>query len=104
MPVGEREVDIARNIRMLEWLKAELVSAVGTLLRGAVRGGQEALVDGLAGVLMTTYLLGRRLGISYARMESRLLDRLRAGIADDHEAEQWFGDLSSLLHHLESKR
>lgn len=104
MPLDNREVDIARNIRLLEWLQAELVGAVASLLKATIRGSQEAILDALAGVIMTTYLLGRRLGLSYTRVDLRLEDKLRASLVEGHEVEQWYGDLSALLRYLENKR
>lgn len=102
--MGNREPDIARNIRLLEWLQAELVGAVAGVLKAAVKGGQEAVLDALAGVIMTTYLLARRLGLSYTRVDLRLVEKLRASLAEGHEVEQWYGDLSALLRYLENER
>ncbi|MEW6662962.1 MAG: MazG-like family protein [Bacillota bacterium] len=104
MPVHDKEVDIARNFRLLEWLKAELVGGVAALLRAAVKGSQEAILDALAGIVVTAYLLGKRLGVSFARLDAKMRDKLESSISEDHEIECWYGDLSALLYHLKSKR
>jgi len=73
-------------------------------LKATVKGGQEAVLDALAGVIMTTYLLARRLGLSYTRVDLRLVEKLRASLVEGHEVEQWYGDLSALLRYLENER
>ena len=78
---------------MIGWLQAEVVEAVGGLLKAVARGSQDAVIEAVAGVIIAAYLLGRRLGFSYTRVDLRLQDKLRAGISAGHEAEQSFNDL-----------
>ena len=104
MPAHDKEIDITRNFRLLEWLKAELAGGVAALLRAAVKGSQEAILDALAGIVVTAYLLGKRLGVSFVSLDAKIQDKLTSGISDGHEIESRYGDLSLLLYHLKSKR
>lgn len=101
---GRDTLDVARNAQTVEWLKAELVSAVAAVLHAFQRGREEQVADALAGVLLLTYLLGRRLGISPGRLEQRFAARVHAHLADGHELERWYGDLSALAAHLDGRR
>jgi hypothetical protein len=97
------EVDIARNIKTVEWLKAELVSSVGVALKSIFRGGEEAVLDALAGVIVTTSVLARRFGLSFSKLDAKVEAKIRQYISDGHETEKWYGDLTSLLRHLEDR-
>ncbi|MGI5853498.1 MAG: MazG-like family protein [Bacillota bacterium] len=100
-PAGE--IDIARNIRTIEWLKTELIGGIANLCKAMLKGGQELIKDALAGIIMTSYLLGRRIGISFSKMDLRLAEKLAANIAEPHEIEEWYGDFSALKVYLEDK-
>ncbi|MGI6553174.1 MAG: hypothetical protein GX779_02110 [Clostridia bacterium] len=101
---GERETDISRNLRMIDWLRAELVSTVGLLLKAMAKGSQELILDALAGGMIVLYVLGRRLGLTFSRIDLKVAEKLREGIALNHETEIWYKDLSSLLVHLEGRK
>ncbi|MGE5598335.1 MAG: MazG-like family protein [Bacteroidota bacterium] len=100
---GTGEVDIARNVRAIEWLKAELVHETGSLLRALVKNNEEAALDGLAAVVISAYLLSRRLGYGFARLDAKIRARLQSGLEQDHEFEQWYGDISEYLQHVRAK-
>lgn len=104
MPQPERDFDIARNLRMLEWLRAELVGSVANLLKTMIKGGEEALLDCLAQIIITTYLLGKRIGLSFPRIDQKVESIIKRGIEENHEIESWYGDLSALAQHLTGKK
>jgi hypothetical protein len=52
--VNEPRVDVGRSARAIEWLKAELVSAVGEAFRGLYRGREDAVLDALAQVVLAS--------------------------------------------------
>lgn len=100
-PTGE--VDIARNIRTIEWLRTELIGGVASLCRAMFKGSGELILDALAGIIMTSYLLGRRLGVSFTRLDERLAEKLVEHIEDPHDLERGFGDFSALKTYIEDK-
>lgn len=102
-PISQ-ESGIAKNIRVVEWLKADLLTSVSALFRGMLRGDEEHLVDALAGLIITCYILSRRLGISFSRLDLKLESKLRQNIEENHELEKWYSDLSLLLTHLADKK
>lgn len=104
MSAQGRDIDIARNVRIIEWLKAELAGGVASLFRAMLAGGDEAILDALAGVVVGCYLLGGRLGFNYARLDLKVEGKIRAGIQEGHELDKWSGDLTALLKHLEERK
>ncbi|MEW6724963.1 MAG: MazG-like family protein [Bacillota bacterium] len=100
----EREIDIAKNIRTIEWLKTELLSGVSGLFKALLRGTEESAADALSGLVITAYTLARRLGIPFSRLEARIENRLRMNVEQGHEIERWYGDLSALAKHFEERR
>ena len=95
----DTELDIARNIRLVEWLKSEILTSVAEicrLLANGIKGSQEALADCLSSMIVAAYLLGKRLGISYDTIGRRIESKIRLGIVEEHDVEKYFGDLTSL--------
>lgn len=99
-----RELDIARNIHVIEWLKSELIEAVAALFKGLLKGSEEAILDCLASIVITVYILGRRLGINFGRIDLKIETKLRLSIEETHEVEKWYGDLSALNEYLDTKK
>lgn len=94
-----QDTDITRNIKIVEFLKSEILSTTATLFQLLLKGtkaSQEALSDVLANLILVTYLLGKRLGIGYSVIDSKIMEKIRMGMIEEHESEKWYGDLSSL--------
>ncbi|MGE5559925.1 MAG: MazG-like family protein [Chloroflexota bacterium] len=104
MPQPEGEIDIARNIRTIEWLKTELLAGVSGLFRAMLRGSEEAITDGLSGLIISCYALARRLGYSFAKLDAKVEARVRMNISEGHEIEKWYGDLTALLRYFEERK
>lgn len=101
---GGSEPDIAKNIRIVEWLKADLVTSLSALYKGMLRGSEERLLEALSGIIVTCYVLGRRLGFSFSRIDVAVEAKLRQGVEESHEVEKWYGDLSMLLAYLVDRK
>lgn len=102
-----QETDITKNIRVIEFLKSELLTAVASLYQNLLKGtkvGQDVIQDILANLILVTYLLGKRLGISYSLIDSKILEKIRIGMIEEHETEKWYGDLSDLSEYLKNKK
>lgn len=100
----DNKPDVVKNIKVIEWLKADLLGSTSSLFKAMLRGSEERLLDALAGIILTCYVLGRRLGINSSRLDLRIEAKLRQGIDDSHEVEKWYGDLSSLLKYMTDKK
>lgn len=101
---GRNDSDIAKNIRVIEWLKADLLTLLSSLFKGMLRGSEEKLLDALSGIILTCYVLGRRLGLTFSRIDVAVEAKLRQGIKESHEVEKWYGDLSLFLAYLVDRK
>lgn len=102
-----RDFDITKNIRLIEWLKSEMLNSVAqifTLLSSGAKASQEALAGCLGNIIVACYLLGKRLGIHYALIDETIEDQIRLGIIEGNDIEQSYGDLSELQQHLRDSR
>lgn len=97
------EVDIARNIQAIERLRTDLLSLVAALGRAMLKGAMDQILDALAGIIITVYLLGRRLGISFSRLEARLGEKLAEHTGDPLELEQRYGDITALKTYIDDR-
>lgn len=104
MSIFNQGVDIARNIRVIEWLKAELVGTIAALFKAMVKNSEELIEDALASMVVTVYVLARRLGVSFAQLDVRVESKVRNAIKDKHEVEDWYGDMTALLKYLGDKK
>ncbi|MFZ5945004.1 MAG: MazG-like family protein [Bacillota bacterium] len=94
--MADQQFDIAKNAKVLEELKADLIGTVGTLLRSIVRGSQESIRGCLASIIITSYIIGRRLGLKFYQIDEAVKIQLKNSAGSEHEVEKWFSDLSSL--------
>jgi hypothetical protein len=93
-------MDITKNLRLIESLKADLLLAISQLysemsdekcddLRGVT-------LDTLSDSIIICYLLARRMGIDYSLIDRQISTKIRLGLLQEHDAEKYFGDLSAL--------
>ena len=65
MGIFDKEIDITRNIKTIEWLKGELLSDISNLFKVLINGFKEDVHDTaseiLANIILISYILGRRL-------------------------------------------
>lgn len=100
----EQDFDIARNIKAIEWLKTEIVINAGQVCRSLLDAKDELVMQSLANIMLSCYLLARRLGFSYRLLDEEVQKRAQDIQASGHELEKWYSDLSSLAEHLAARR
>ncbi len=108
MAFFDREIDITRNIKIIEWLKSELLTDIAGLFKILVNGVKEevhdTVSDRLSNLILISYLLGKRLGISYNAIEIKIENKIKLGLIENHDVEKHYGDLTELSKHLNSFR
>jgi len=52
---------------------------------------------------MITYLLAKRLGISFKDVDYKVKEKIKIGKEEDHSVERWYGDLTNLEKHLDNR-
>ena len=102
----DRNSDVTKNVKIIEWMKKELILSVGDvfdLIFKGVKPLDEALQDTLANIIMVTYLLAKRLGISFNEIDYKIKEKIKIGIEQYHSVENWYGDFSNLKKHMENR-
>jgi len=99
----EKDMDLAKRVKVIEWLKTEIIDQSARLLKGIWEGSQAKTVDALASLISSGYILGRRLGVSYRSLDEAIMDKMKQHKAEGHQLEDWYGDISALDEHI-SKR
>ena len=102
----DRGSDITRNVKIIEWMKNEILISVSDLfnvLFKGVKSVDETLQDILANIIMITYLLAKRLGISFNEIDYKIKEKIKIGIEQNHSVENWYGDFSNLKKHMENR-
>lgn len=101
---GRKDLDIAKNVKLIEWLKTELLDKVAGLFRGFQRGSETLLQDCLAEMVVLCYLLARRLGMRYSQFDDRILQKIRQDSGSGRDFDLWRADLAILEEHFQSKK
>ncbi|WP_099189702.1 MazG-like family protein [Tepidibacter mesophilus] len=99
----DRDLDVTKNIKIIEWLKTEILSSISALYEIMLKGASytdETIQDILANIIMVTYLLGKRLGFSFSNIDRKIKEKIVRAINDDHKVEKWYGDLSELKDYI----
>jgi hypothetical protein len=99
----EREMDVARRAQTIDWLKTEIVDQVARLFRALWEGSTVRLTDSLASLISSSYILGRRLGLSYRELDDAVIAKLRKLSQEGHTLEVDYGDLSRLEDHIRKR-
>jgi hypothetical protein len=92
----EQHVQIAKSVKVIDWLKTEMLDQQANLFKGLHHANQHIILDSLASLVMATYVMARRLGYSYREIDQVVRHKLREHIREGHQLEEWYGDLSAL--------
>jgi len=98
-----RDIDIAKSVKITEWLKSELVDSVATLFKALLKADKNTAGEALSAIIIVAYLLARRIGLTYDTIDLNIQNRLSLSINNSHEIEKWYGDLTNLIRHMERK-
>jgi hypothetical protein len=93
-------MDITKNMRLIEGLKSDLLTAVSHLYSEMASDTCEDIrdvaLDSLSDTIIISYLLARRLGLEYPAIERQINSKIRLGLLEECDTEKYFGDLSAL--------
>jgi len=94
-------VDIIKNSKAIEELKVELIKTQWMVQHGTLNASEEQILESMSRLIGLSYLLARRLGFDYSRLD-RVLYKQMAGWQENDflSLESEWGDLSLLLGYL----
>ena len=87
----DRNSDVTKNVKIIEWMKKELILSVGDvfdLIFKGVKPLDEALQDTLANIIMITYLLAKRLGISFSEIDYNLHPKVNEFVYENRQSSE----------------
>ena len=98
-----KDNSITKNLKVIEWLKTELLSSVSSLFKLMIKNQEEKILTVLANIVMSAYLLAKRLGYSFEQLNRKVEEKLKDNIHSQHQIENWYGELSQLLDHFQNR-
>lgn len=99
-------LNIVRNIKIIEELKAQLLCLIGEFFRLLTKGSniaQNAVLDCISGSILILYILADRLGYSFTAVDESMKKKLKTGIIEEDTIEKEGKDLSRLLNHMSQR-
>lgn len=99
----EHKLQFAKNVKIIDWLKTEVIGQVSNLCKGLYHANQLMIIESLSGLIVTTYVLARRVGFSYRELDQAVIEKLREHTREGHQLEQWYGDLSTLEEYINKR-
>lgn len=104
MGIRDKEFDITRSLKIVEKLKSQILCDIAHLFSEMVdydKDSYEDRGDLLADIVILTYLLSKKLGVSYNTLDIKIRNKLKLGVLENSDEQEWFLDLTALLRHLE---
>lgn len=96
--------DILRKLRFIEWLKAEMAVHFASFLHALAKNSTRAAGEALAALIVTAYILAKRLGIDFSKLDQEILLWLQRYTSKDHEVDKWTGDYAEFERYLRQDR
>lgn len=99
----DKGMQIAKNLKVLEWLKSEILDQVAGLYRHLMHSKREHALDCLASLVVAAFVLARRIGFSFRELDNAVSRKLRDHVREGHQMEEWYGDLSALAEYKDKR-
>ncbi|MBC2582212.1 MazG-like family protein [Clostridium sp. DJ247] len=102
----KEDFNIMHNVKIIEELKAELLSIIADFYKLLTRGSnvaQDAILDCISGAIIVLYLISERLGYSHTAVDENMRKKIRIGIIEEDKIEKEGKDLSKLYNHLKQR-
>ncbi|MGI6450825.1 MAG: MazG-like family protein [Desulfitobacteriia bacterium] len=94
-------VDVIKSSKAIEELKVELLKAQWQVQEAQLNASEEQILSGMARLVGLSYLLARRLGFDFSRLDRVLYKEMALWQREDYlNLETEWGDLSLLLGYL----
>lgn len=75
MPEQDR-FDIARNLKIIEGLKVQLLSVIAELFAGLYKGAEDRVLDALSAAMVILFSIANKVGISIRRLDMAVEEKL----------------------------
>ena len=99
----DNEMDVARRAKVIDWMKTEMTEELAQLFRGLWEGKEARVIDSLASLVVSCYVLSRRLGLSFRDLDEAVAKKVKEHRGNQHQLEAWYGDMSALERHMDGR-
>lgn len=107
MAVKKDNLNIMTNIKIIEDLKAQLLCIIGEFFRLLTKGSnvaRDSILDCISGAIIILYVLGEKLGYSFADIDHIMKEKLDLGIRAEDQVEKDGKSLSKLKRYVNNRR
>ena len=101
---NKKKVNIVRGLKTIEWLKNQILNSVASVFVSLAEGCIESSINAIADIIISCYLLAKKLNINFCQLESVIEEKVRYSREHRHKMEQNYGDISELLYYLRSRQ
>lgn len=100
------DFEITKNMRQIETFKSQLLSNVAELYESLLDGNRKMTerTNLLSDIVIVTYLLSEKLGVSYNALDMRILNQIKLGILKEKGVSEWQTSLALLAKHIDKSR
>ncbi|KMT21781.1 MazG-like family protein [Clostridium cylindrosporum] len=107
--MNNENFDIIGNMNTIDGYKTYLIGFVADLFatmnksKGNTAYNDE-IIDEVADIIICSYLISKRIGISYDKIDKRIMDKLKVGLLEDNGADRLCQDYTSLISYIRDGR
>lgn len=101
------DLDITKKIKIIERLKSQLLSNISMLYSNMVEentSDSNENVDILTDIIILSYLLSDKLGVSNEALDIRLNNKLKLASLQNNQNDEWAREIIKLSKHLNKSR
>jgi len=97
------DIDITKNIRLIETLKSQLLTDIAQLYSNLAENNSQKrkLSDIISDFMITAYLLSEKLGVGYNAVEINMINKLKLIVINEDDI--LYDDALKLLKYLHRK-
>lgn len=107
MTMFNGDFDITKTITIIERLKSQLLSNVSALFSNMAEGQLDCHnenIDILSDIIILSYLLTDKLGVSNEELDMKLINKLRIATLQNPSNDEWADEIGALSKHLGKSR
>jgi hypothetical protein len=105
--INNEDFDIMGNMRLIESYKTFLLASVADLFVTMSKGNRalnDEISEELSEIIILSYLLGKKLGISYQNIDEKIIKKLKLGLLEEKIEEREYQDYSKLISYIKEAR
>lgn len=103
---SNNDIDITKNIKVIENYKCQLLNSLAELFTSMAdtSAPTSSRNDILSNMVLLTYLLGDKLGVSYHTLDNKVLNKIKLGMLEEELTSEWRENLVALGKHIDRNR